>query len=110
MCDLFLLSLQSGYENLISSHYIELVYRSPIIFYVISWLIITSRGSITGTCRWGEFGEGGLLWGECNGRHFEWFEGNPVSELLSKVNISHYHLTYPTFVSLAYMWDNCVDM
>ncbi|RXH78431.1 hypothetical protein DVH24_001949 [Malus domestica] len=37
------------------------------------------------TCRWGEFGEGGLLWGECNGRHFEWFEGNPVTEILSKV-------------------------
>ncbi|KAI5649768.1 hypothetical protein M9H77_35773 [Catharanthus roseus] len=39
----------------------------------------------SGTCRWGEFGEGGLLWGECNSRHFEWFEGNPVSDLLSKV-------------------------
>ncbi|KAL6971208.1 DNA mismatch repair ATPase msh1 [Sarracenia purpurea var. burkii] len=39
----------------------------------------------SGTCRWGEFGEGGLLWGECSARHFEWFEGNPVNELLSKV-------------------------
>ncbi|KAM7485351.1 hypothetical protein LguiA_001360 [Lonicera macranthoides] len=39
----------------------------------------------SGTCRWGEFGEGGLLWGECNTRHFEWFEGNPVDELLFKV-------------------------
>lgn len=38
-----------------------------------------------GTCRWGEFGEGGLLWGECSGRQFEWFEGNPVNELLLKV-------------------------
>ncbi|XP_050374401.1 DNA mismatch repair protein MSH1, mitochondrial isoform X1 [Argentina anserina] len=43
------------------------------------------RNNFSGTCRWGEFGEGGLLWGECSGRHFEWFEGNPVSELLSKV-------------------------
>ncbi|XAR48910.1 hypothetical protein NMG60_11031897 [Bertholletia excelsa] len=39
----------------------------------------------SGTCRWGEFGEGGLLWGECSARHFEWFEGNPVNEVLSKV-------------------------
>ncbi|KAA8548891.1 hypothetical protein F0562_000575 [Nyssa sinensis] len=39
----------------------------------------------SGTCRWGEFGEGGLVWGECRARHFEWFEGNPVNELLFKV-------------------------
>ncbi|KAL2230155.1 UNVERIFIED_CONTAM: DNA mismatch repair protein MSH1, mitochondrial [Sesamum indicum] len=39
----------------------------------------------SGTCRWGEFGEGGLLWGECNARQFEWFDGNPVNELLKKV-------------------------
>ncbi|XP_065862953.1 DNA mismatch repair protein MSH1, mitochondrial isoform X2 [Euphorbia lathyris] len=43
------------------------------------------RCSTTGTCHWGEFGEGGLLWGECTARHFEWFEGNPVTELLFKV-------------------------
>ncbi|XP_074338616.1 DNA mismatch repair protein MSH1, mitochondrial isoform X2 [Apium graveolens] len=39
----------------------------------------------SGTCRWGEFGEGGLLWGECNARSFEWFEGDPVNELMIKV-------------------------
>ncbi|KAI8560747.1 hypothetical protein RHMOL_Rhmol04G0280500 [Rhododendron molle] len=39
----------------------------------------------TGTCRWGEFGEGGLLWGECRARHYEWLDGNPRNELLSKV-------------------------
>lgn len=39
----------------------------------------------SGTCRWGEFGEGGLLWGECNARSFEWFEGDPVNELIFKV-------------------------
>ncbi|KHN22357.1 hypothetical protein glysoja_046287 [Glycine soja] len=38
-----------------------------------------------GTCDWGEFGEGGLLWGECSSRHFEWFDGNPISDLLAKV-------------------------
>ncbi|KAF3457537.1 hypothetical protein FNV43_RR02195 [Rhamnella rubrinervis] len=43
------------------------------------------RHNSSGTCRWGEFGEGGILWGECASRHFEWFEGNPVTELLSKV-------------------------
>ncbi|PON94871.1 DNA mismatch repair protein [Trema orientale] len=43
------------------------------------------RHNSSGTCRWGEFGEGGLLWGECAARHFEWFEGNPVIDLLSKV-------------------------
>ncbi|XP_020222408.1 DNA mismatch repair protein MSH1, mitochondrial [Cajanus cajan] len=39
----------------------------------------------SGTCNWGEFGAGGLLWGECSSRHFEWFDGNPVSDLLVKV-------------------------
>ncbi|KAK4405993.1 DNA mismatch repair protein MSH1, mitochondrial [Sesamum angolense] len=43
------------------------------------------RHNSSGTCRWGEFGEGGLLWGECNARQFEWFDGNPVNELLNKV-------------------------
>ncbi|GMY27006.1 DNA mismatch repair protein MSH1, mitochondrial isoform X1 [Fagus crenata] len=43
------------------------------------------RNNSSGTCRWGEFGEGGLLWGECSARQFEWFEGNPVDELLLKV-------------------------
>lgn len=43
------------------------------------------RRNSSGTCRWGEFGEGGLLWGECSARHFEWFEGDPVSQLLFKV-------------------------
>ncbi|XP_027363720.1 DNA mismatch repair protein MSH1, mitochondrial isoform X2 [Abrus precatorius] len=43
------------------------------------------RRNSCGTCHWGEFGEGGLLWGECSSRHFEWFDGNPVSDLLVKV-------------------------
>ncbi|XP_068663489.1 DNA mismatch repair protein MSH1, mitochondrial isoform X3 [Aristolochia californica] len=43
------------------------------------------RHNPSGTSHWGEFGEGGLLWGECCGRHFEWFDGGPVSELLCKV-------------------------
>ncbi|XP_078440576.1 MUTL protein homolog 1 isoform X2 [Wolffia australiana] len=45
----------------------------------------TLRRNSSGTCRWGEFGEGGLLWGECNNKSFEWFEGSPVDELLCKV-------------------------
>ncbi|KAI5348200.1 hypothetical protein L3X38_001087 [Prunus dulcis] len=49
------------------------------------FLHMSLRSNFSGTCRWGEFGEGGLLWGECSGRHFEWFEGNPVIDLLSKV-------------------------
>lgn len=40
---------------------------------------------LLGTRDWGEFGEGGLLWGECSSRYFEWFDGNPVSDLLVKV-------------------------
>nr|CAB3485065.1 unnamed protein product [Digitaria exilis] len=40
---------------------------------------------VVGTSRWGEFGEGGLLWGECNGKSFEWFDGSPTEELLCKV-------------------------
>ncbi|KAL7145060.1 hypothetical protein ABFS83_07G053400 [Erythranthe nasuta] len=43
------------------------------------------RNNSSGTCRWGEFGEGGLLWGECSARQFEWFDGNAVNELLYKV-------------------------
>ncbi|CAI9118019.1 OLC1v1019520C1 [Oldenlandia corymbosa var. corymbosa] len=43
------------------------------------------KSNSSGTCRWGEFGEGGLLWGECAGRHFEWFDGSPVNALLCKV-------------------------
>ncbi|XP_057772125.1 DNA mismatch repair protein MSH1, mitochondrial isoform X2 [Salvia miltiorrhiza] len=43
------------------------------------------RNNSSGTCRWGEFGEGGLLWGECNARQFEWFAGDPVNELIYKV-------------------------
>ncbi|KZV15266.1 ATP binding protein [Dorcoceras hygrometricum] len=43
------------------------------------------RHNSSGTCRWGEFGEGGLLWGECSARQFDWLEGNPVNELLFKV-------------------------
>ncbi|KAD5803626.1 hypothetical protein E3N88_14986 [Mikania micrantha] len=43
------------------------------------------KNNSSGTTRWTEFGEGGLLWGECNGRHFEWIEGNIVNEILDKV-------------------------
>uniref|UniRef100_A0A0A0L490 DNA mismatch repair proteins mutS family domain-containing protein n=2 Tax=Cucumis sativus TaxID=3659 RepID=A0A0A0L490_CUCSA len=43
------------------------------------------RNNSSGTCRWGEFGEGGRLWGECNPRHFEWFDGKPLDNLISKV-------------------------
>ncbi|KAI3871879.1 hypothetical protein MKX03_012915 [Papaver bracteatum] len=49
------------------------------------YLHTTLRNNSSGTSRWGEFGEGGLLWGECNGRQFEWFDGNPVTEVLCKV-------------------------
>ncbi|KAL5712066.1 DNA mismatch repair ATPase msh1 [Ranunculus cassubicifolius] len=49
------------------------------------YLHASLRNNASGTCRWGEFGEGGLLWGECRGRPFEWFDGNPVTHLLSKV-------------------------
>ncbi|XP_064976878.1 DNA mismatch repair protein MSH1, mitochondrial-like isoform X2 [Musa acuminata AAA Group] len=49
------------------------------------YLHTSLRHNSSGTCRWGEFGEGGLLWGECNGKTFEWFGGNPIEELLCKV-------------------------
>ncbi|XP_010264853.1 PREDICTED: DNA mismatch repair protein MSH1, mitochondrial isoform X2 [Nelumbo nucifera] len=44
-----------------------------------------SAGFTAGTSRWGEFGEGGMLWGECTGKHFEWFDGDPITEILFKV-------------------------
>lgn len=46
-----------------------------------------SFARVVGTSRWGEFGEGGLLWGECSGKSFEWFDGSPIEELLCKVCI-----------------------
>ncbi|XP_058095000.1 DNA mismatch repair protein MSH1, mitochondrial isoform X2 [Magnolia sinica] len=49
------------------------------------FLHMSLRHNSSGTSRWGEFGEGGLLWGECNGKRFEWFDGTPVNELLYKV-------------------------
>ncbi|KAL1342185.1 DNA mismatch repair protein MSH1, mitochondrial [Arachis duranensis] len=49
------------------------------------FLHVSLRQNSSGTFRWGEFGEGGLLWGECRSRHVEWFDGNAISEILSKV-------------------------
>ncbi|KAL6903538.1 hypothetical protein ACP4OV_004351 [Aristida adscensionis] len=43
------------------------------------------RHNSSGTSRWGEFGGGGLLWGECSGKSYEWFDGSPIEELLCKV-------------------------
>ncbi|KAH9307958.1 hypothetical protein KI387_035869, partial [Taxus chinensis] len=43
------------------------------------------RNKSSGTSRWGAFGEGGLLWGECSLKNYEWFDGDPISQLLSKV-------------------------
>ncbi|XP_071689585.1 DNA mismatch repair protein MSH1, mitochondrial [Rutidosis leptorrhynchoides] len=43
------------------------------------------KNSSSGTTRWTEYGEGGLLWGECNARQFEWIEGDVVDEILFKV-------------------------
>lgn len=48
---------------------------------------------LSGTSRWGEYGDGGLLWGECSSKYFEWFEGDPVHELLGKV---YSIVKYPT--------------
>ncbi|KAG0475025.1 hypothetical protein HPP92_014711, partial [Vanilla planifolia] len=42
------------------------------------------RHNSSGTRRWGEFGEGGLVWGECNGKPFEWIDGVPIEDLLLK--------------------------
>ncbi|CAH9072049.1 unnamed protein product [Cuscuta europaea] len=43
------------------------------------------KNNSSGTSRWGEFGNGGLLWGECNARNYEWLDGDLTNELLSKV-------------------------
>ncbi|KAL3679877.1 hypothetical protein R1sor_022833 [Riccia sorocarpa] len=43
------------------------------------------KDNSTDTVRWGEFGEGGMLWAECRGMHDEWYENDPESELLSRV-------------------------
>nr|KAJ0220783.1 hypothetical protein LSAT_V11C200064750 [Lactuca sativa] len=43
------------------------------------------KNNSSGTSNWREFGEGGLLWSECNGRHFEWLEGDMINEILFRV-------------------------
>ncbi|KAK1421082.1 hypothetical protein QVD17_23171 [Tagetes erecta] len=43
------------------------------------------KNNASGTSSWREFGEGGLLWAECNGRHFEWIEGDLLDEILFRV-------------------------
>ncbi|KAL8240128.1 hypothetical protein R6Q59_013483 [Mikania micrantha] len=43
------------------------------------------KNSSSGTSSWREFGEGGLLWAECNCRHFEWLEGDMLDEILFRV-------------------------
>ncbi|XP_024961646.1 DNA mismatch repair protein MSH1, mitochondrial-like isoform X2 [Cynara cardunculus var. scolymus] len=43
------------------------------------------KNNSSGTSNWREFGEGGLLWAECNGRNFEWLEGDMVNEILFRV-------------------------
>ncbi|XP_031398949.1 DNA mismatch repair protein MSH1, mitochondrial isoform X2 [Punica granatum] len=49
------------------------------------YLHTSLRQNSSGTCRWGEYGEGGLLWAECTIRNFEWFESDPLKGLLLKV-------------------------
>ncbi|KAJ7525479.1 hypothetical protein O6H91_17G053100 [Diphasiastrum complanatum] len=43
------------------------------------------REDSTDLVRWGEHGEGGILWGECDGKVWEWLDKDPVTQLLSKV-------------------------
>ncbi|KAF3457556.1 hypothetical protein FNV43_RR02214 [Rhamnella rubrinervis] len=71
------------YSNLLGLD-VNLKSGSELLHYLT---VILSRFlmALRSTCQWGEFGEGGMLWGECASRHYEWFEGNPVTELLSKV-------------------------
>ncbi|KAI3962361.1 hypothetical protein MKX01_005363 [Papaver californicum] len=49
------------------------------------YLHMSLRDNSSGSSSWGKSGKGGLLWGECSGKHFEWFDGNPVTEILCKV-------------------------
>jgi hypothetical protein len=58
------------------------------------YFVVHNSIFFAGTCRWGEYGRGGLLWGECNGRYFEWFEGDPVTELLFKVQAHFFLCSY----------------
>lgn len=60
--------------------------------------IPSSLSVLLGTSRWGEYGEGGLLWAECNSRNFEWFESDPLTGLLLKVFLQG----FPIFVFFIY--------
>ncbi|XP_078166750.1 MUTL protein homolog 1 [Carex rostrata] len=62
-----------------------LVTKLRICQYHHLYLHTSLRNNSSGTSRWGEYGDGGLLWGECSSKYFEWFEGDPVQELLGKV-------------------------
>lgn len=82
------MGLWSVEQKKINNEYDYYCFDLVINFYIFSSLFFHNPnvcGFLEGTCRWGEFGEGGMLWGECNARQFEWFDGNAVNELLYKV-------------------------
>eukprot|EP00250_Pteridium_aquilinum_P000203 c10229_g2_i1 orf=1-1395(-) len=57
--------------------------RAKTCFYL--FLHRSLRNDSSGLVRWGEYGEGGLLWAECRGKLCEWFDHDPMSQVISKV-------------------------
>ncbi|KAI5081703.1 hypothetical protein GOP47_0001446 [Adiantum capillus-veneris] len=41
----------------------------------------------SGLYNWREYGEGGMLWAECQGKSCEWFDHDSVSQIIAKVKI-----------------------
>ena len=49
------------------------------------------------------------MWGECSARHFEWFEGDPVTELLFKVHLSNEFITPHALACVFWLLLWCVE-
>eukprot|EP00850_Spirogloea_muscicola_P007613 SM000039S14443 [mRNA] locus=s39:108821:115808:- [translate_table: standard] len=45
----------------------------------------TMGNTLDGTAKWTESGEGGLLWAECHGKPYDWYQGDPLLQLQDEV-------------------------
>ncbi|KAH6554601.1 hypothetical protein KP509_1Z321900 [Ceratopteris richardii] len=43
------------------------------------------KDDFSGLFKWREYGEGGMLWAECQDKTCEWFDHDPVLQVISKV-------------------------
>jgi hypothetical protein len=85
-------SLRSNSSGLSSHFHVNFLSDISVLFLCLCFIYSVPYSA--GTSRWGEFGEGGLLWGECNGKSYEWFDGSPIDELFCKVCCGSYYIHF----------------